>query len=246
MPDPVINFGKVAVSIGYNSAATSIALTSGEAARVGLPDPASAGAFNGSWWNSTDYADPADDPNREVIRVTARSGDTLTVVRGQEGSTASNKNTAGKSYKMGFGITKKVIEDLYGRDEGHIGFGASSSSPVDGQTVHFANYGVAPQTGWTDSHNIYIHRACLVTAVILQTSHVSGSGEDWPFYLRVNDTTDHLLFTQSGATRQLAATGLSIALAAGDLVQVKAINPTWATNPTNFRPNGRIIVIPLQ
>ena len=108
--DAIINFGKVTVSQGYDENATSIVLAEGAGAR--LPDPSSAGQFNLIWWNSTDYPDPADDPNREIVRCTARSTDTLTVVRNQEGSGASTKNTADKTYRMILGLTKKVMDDM--------------------------------------------------------------------------------------------------------------------------------------
>lgn len=101
--DNAKNFAKVTVSIGYDASATSIVLSSGHGAK--LPTV----AFNAVWWNVTDYADPSDDPNVEIVRVTAISTDTLTVTRAQEGISASTKNTAGKTYKMIAGLTAKAI-----------------------------------------------------------------------------------------------------------------------------------------
>jgi hypothetical protein len=89
------NFAKATVSTGYDASATTVVLSSGGGAR--LP---SAVPFNVVWYNFTDYPDPSDDPNVEIVRVTAVSTDTLTVVRGQEGTSASTKNTGGKTYKM--------------------------------------------------------------------------------------------------------------------------------------------------
>ena len=108
--DPVKNFAKVEVSTGYDAAATSIVLTAGGGAK--LPDPATDGAFNLVWWNDTDYKDPADDSNKEIVRCTARSTDTLTVTRAQEGTTATVKNVAGKTYKMVLAMTKKMKDDI--------------------------------------------------------------------------------------------------------------------------------------
>lgn len=108
--DPVVNHGKVTVSTGYDSVATSLALTAGHGAR--LPNPTISGAFNLVWWNATDYPDPSDDPNKEIVRCTARSSDTLTVTRGQEGSTAVAHNTGGKTYKMILPVTQKFVNDL--------------------------------------------------------------------------------------------------------------------------------------
>lgn len=107
--DPVVNFGKVTVSIGYDAAATSIILNTNEGSK--LPDPSSR-AFNLVWWNSADYPDPSDDPNKEIVRCTARTIDTLTVTRSQEGTSASIKNLVGKTYKMILSPTAKMMSDI--------------------------------------------------------------------------------------------------------------------------------------
>ncbi|RME73426.1 MAG: hypothetical protein D6781_00420 [Verrucomicrobia bacterium] len=111
--DAVKNFVKVTVAAGYDSAATSILLAAGGGAL--LP----AAPFNLIWWQSTDYPDPADDPNVEIVRVTAVVGDTLTVTRAQEGTAATAKNAAGKVYKMAQGVTKKILDDLAGGSGSH-------------------------------------------------------------------------------------------------------------------------------
>ena len=109
MVDQVANFKKVTVSTGYNNTATSIVLATGQGAE--LPDP-SGDNYNVVWWDSTNYPDPADDPNVEVIRVTAKTTDTLTVNRNQESSGASNKNNADATYKMILATTAKTITDI--------------------------------------------------------------------------------------------------------------------------------------
>lgn len=110
--DNAVNFGRVTVLAGHNSTDTSIALQSGNGALLPVAP------FNVVYWNSTDYADPSQDPNKEICRVTAGGGggggDTLTVTRAQEGTAASNKNTAGKTYQMVACPTAKVFNtDLY-------------------------------------------------------------------------------------------------------------------------------------
>ena len=105
--DPVKNFAKVTVSTGYNASATSIVLSGGHGAL--LPSV----SFNAVWWNWTDYKDPADDPNVEIVRVTGISTDTLTVTRAQESTSASTKNTSAKTYKMIGGLTAKMITDIF-------------------------------------------------------------------------------------------------------------------------------------
>jgi len=129
--DPIKNFAKVTVSAGYDSAATSITLNSGDGNK--LPDPATDGAFNLVWWNATDYPDPSDDPNVEIVRVTAKSGDTLTITRGQEGTSAVDHNTSGKTYKMVLAVTEKTISDIN-----------STFIPYEGatQNVDLGSYGL--------------------------------------------------------------------------------------------------------
>ena len=59
--------------------------------------------------------DPSDDPNAEIIRVTAVSGTTLTIDARRKrdgGGAASTKNAAGKTYKLILGITAKMITDI--------------------------------------------------------------------------------------------------------------------------------------
>lgn len=109
MIDKAKNFAIALVSTGYDDDDTSIVLESGAGAK--FPDPATDGEYNLVWWNSADYPNPADDPNAEIVRVTAISTDTLTVTRAQEGTAASVKNVGG-AYKMMLGITAKTIDDI--------------------------------------------------------------------------------------------------------------------------------------
>ena len=106
------NFAKATVSTGYNNSADVIVLQSGQGALM----PTS--PFQATWWNSTDYADPSDDPNKEIVRVTNVNGDTLTLANvagnrtAQEGTSATNKNTAGKVYKIIAGLTAASINNF--------------------------------------------------------------------------------------------------------------------------------------
>jgi hypothetical protein len=106
MLDSVANFVQVQASTGYNSSATSVTLQSGQGSKL----PAT--PFNLIWWNSTDYPNPANDPNVEIVRVTNVSSDTITITRAQESTSATNKNTAAKTYSLVLGITAKMISDI--------------------------------------------------------------------------------------------------------------------------------------
>src|ERR1700712_5460375 len=107
--DQVANFIKATVQQGYGPSDTLIQLATGQGAR--LPNPAN-GAYNLVYFNATNYVDPAGDPNVEIVRATALSGDALTVVRAQEGTAAAQKQNLGKIYKVVLGLTAKMISDL--------------------------------------------------------------------------------------------------------------------------------------
>lgn len=109
MLDGVKNFAKGVVSTGYDSAATEITLESGHGAR--FPDPAIA-AYNVVWFNFAMYPDPSDDPNKEIVRVTGKTGDVLTITRAQESTLATNKNTSGGIYEVRLVLTAKMIADI--------------------------------------------------------------------------------------------------------------------------------------
>lgn len=110
--DPAANFAKSAVSQGYDASATSIILEGTDINLAQWPSPASVGAYNAVWWDATTYADPADDPAREIVRVTAKASTTLTITRAQEGTAATAKNTAGSTYKIAICPTAKMVTDL--------------------------------------------------------------------------------------------------------------------------------------
>jgi len=134
MIDPIRNFINIVVADGYDNTDTAIELSSGGAAL--LPDPAVDGEFNLTWFNSSDYPNPADDPNVEIVRVTAADTgtDILTVVRAQEGTSASNKNAGGKIYKVILTPTKKTMEDLYNLTQRQT-IELGSYEPMDGTTT---------------------------------------------------------------------------------------------------------------
>lgn len=109
--DPVKNFAKVTPEL-VDDAELTIQLATGDATK--LPSTSGGNAFNLVWWNFTDYKDPSDDPDVEIVRCTNNDTvtDIITVTRGQEGTAASDKNISGKVYKMIVAITKKMIDDI--------------------------------------------------------------------------------------------------------------------------------------
>lgn len=142
MADAIKNFVKVDVSTGYDDTAVTVVVATGQGTE--LPDPATAN-FNLTWWNSTDYADPSDDPNVEIVRVTAKTGDSLTVVRPAVGNsyngetsanTAKTHNTGGKTYKMMLAPTYKVFNDI------NTDIAARAEAPVAAPGSDHQAYGI--------------------------------------------------------------------------------------------------------
>ena len=105
--DPVRNNSTFTVA-GFDAVATSVIIGSGDLAN--LPDPVVDGQYNLSVVNITDFPN-YNDPNYEIVRATAKTGTGLTIVRAQEGTSASAHNIAGKVYQMVLSPTKKTIDD---------------------------------------------------------------------------------------------------------------------------------------
>ena len=106
--DAVTNFGYATLSAGIDSDDTSITLTTGHGAR--LP----AGPFNAVIWD-TSYGSPTAAYHAsaaEIVRVTSRSTDTLTVTRAQEDTTARSFNTSGRTYAIGVALTKATYDAI--------------------------------------------------------------------------------------------------------------------------------------
>jgi hypothetical protein len=103
--DQKANFVRGDVSTGYDASATSIDLASGQGTR--FPDPAS-GAYNLVWKKKN----VNEDANIEVIRVTGKSTDTLTITRAQEGTSAATHNDVGAEYEVYLAPTKKIYTDI--------------------------------------------------------------------------------------------------------------------------------------
>jgi hypothetical protein len=110
---------------------------------------------------------------------------------------------------------------------------ALTSSPVDSQTVYFGMLPKVPTTT-ANTSKIYIRKSCtLKHAEIYCYSGTAGTAEAWSLYIRKNNTTDTLIATLSvsASERVFTNAALAISLVAGDYIEIKGIQPLWATNP---------------
>ena len=83
------NAQSTAASGAFNNTTSPLTFSvqSGHGAR--FPSPGN--GFYLTVWNSASYPDPFSDPNMEIVLCTARTTDSLTVTRGQRGTTATAK-----------------------------------------------------------------------------------------------------------------------------------------------------------
>jgi hypothetical protein len=121
---------------------------------------------------------------------------------------------------------------------------ALTSSPTDAQTIYFGNLPKAPVTVAATS-KVYIPKdGTIKRAEIYCYSGTAGTNQAWSGYVRLNNLTDTLIQTLSVATneRRFTNSSLSIVVVAGDYIEIKFINPTWATNPLTTIFGGYIYI----
>jgi hypothetical protein len=107
--DPVTNFAYALIDSGITAGATTVNLVSGGSL---FPLPSIDGAFDATIWNVSDYQFSHLDPNVEIVRVTARSTNTLTVTRAQQSTSAVAHNSSGKTYAIALTFTKSSYDTI--------------------------------------------------------------------------------------------------------------------------------------
>jgi hypothetical protein len=121
---------------------------------------------------------------------------------------------------------------------------ALTSSPADATTIYFGMLPKAPVTA-AGTSKIYIRKAGTIKVVeIYCYSGTAGTAEAWSLYVRKNNTADTLIATLSVTANERIFTNsaLSIAVAAGDYIEIKGIQPTWATNPATTIYGGYVYI----
>ena len=121
---------------------------------------------------------------------------------------------------------------------------AAGTAPVDGTTYFVGNQGDVWAT-YTGPRRVYIPKSGTIkTAYIAWHSITAGTNENISVYIRLNDTTDYLVETvgASSSYRLFDNAALSIAVVAGDYIEIKTVCPTWATNPSAVSLGGTIYI----
>lgn len=116
--------------------------------------------------------------------------------------------------------------------------------PADSTTYYFGALPIAPATTGAE-RRLHVPRAGTITRVdVTSYAKTAGSAESVSLYVRKNDTSDTLVATVSTSAnlRYFQASGLSIAVAAGDYIEIKLVCPAWGTNPLSVYFAGNVFV----
>lgn len=114
----------------------------------------------------------------------------------------------------------------------------NQATTTDGQTLYWGCFPALALTTTADNVRMYIPKAgTIVAAQVFAHAATAGTGEAWVMNIRKNNTTDTQIASVAlaAAQRLWAKYDLSIAVAAGDYIEIKEVCPTWATNPANVR-----------
>jgi hypothetical protein len=120
---------------------------------------------------------------------------------------------------------------------------AALSAPADSTTYYCgASFGFSC-TATPALVRLYIPQAGTITKAYMtvRTYSAAGTNEQWTMNIRLNNTSDTVISAtvdSSGGTTPVSNTALSIAVVAGDYVEIKIVTPIWATNPGYLYING--------
>jgi hypothetical protein len=126
-----------------------------------------------------------------------------------------------------------------------VQFGGSSQPTVADATTFTYGVGGISASNLVGTRRIYFPMAGTITRadVYCRVGGTLGSNEQSTISIRHNNTTDYAIsttFTQDNADTVVTNSSMSIAIAAGDFIEIKWLSPTWATNPTTVTLMGTV------
>jgi hypothetical protein len=121
---------------------------------------------------------------------------------------------------------------------------ALTSSPGDSATVYFGALPKAPTTTANISKVRIPKAGTIKRAYIYCYSGTAGTNESWSLNIRLNNLTDTLIKTLavSASERIFDNDSLNISVAAGDYIEIKGVQPLWATNPLTTIYGGYLYI----
>lgn len=122
---------------------------------------------------------------------------------------------------------------------------ASSFSPADGAVHYLGNQQNQPPVT-SGLASIYIPKAgtIKVASILIRITGTLGTSETVSFDIFLNSTTATNIGTIAfdATSQRLSNTGLSVAVAQGDILEIRLTAPTWSTNPTTVFLSGVVYI----
>lgn len=121
----------------------------------------------------------------------------------------------------------------------------SNNAAVTTNATRFLGYFPnAPVTTATPLQILIARDGIIKLALVEMQSATAGSAENWSVFLRLNDTTDHLIQTLGVSTlrRSFLNASMNIKVNAGDFIVIKSITPAFAVVPGVTQVSGYIII----
>ena len=238
--DGFSDFAFLTLSQAYDNAALSIVLASGEGSKL-----TGAAPYNLVWWNFAAFPNPVDDPLKEIVRVTARSTDTLTIVRAQGGTSAQNHNSAAAgSYRMARFILKKDMDDIESKlvnleksaaivsvgTNQVITSGVETKLALDSETLDQNGEFTPWNSGAISTTGRYIPTKATLVQVCGSVYWVAGADQN-EYRVRIkknSSTVQEWIARASGATDTQQVFATAMLLAASDVLEFFVLQSTAA------------------
>jgi hypothetical protein len=124
---------------------------------------------------------------------------------------------------------------------GSLFFAYTTLAPADATTYYIGTFPGNSQTNQSQFGVAIPFATTLKYWSLTLDSNNSPSSENASYYVRVNDTTDTLMSSSvdfsggtSGTRTYYGTFGTPISVSAGDVIVIKWVSPTWATEPTGL------------
>lgn len=124
-------------------------------------------------------------------------------------------------------------------------FAANIAAPIDATNYYWGGNPAAAPFSTPSSARFVVPRAGTIKgAAILGRSGTAGTGESWSMELFKNGVSAGVIATLASTSvdRVWSNSGLAVAVAVGDLLEIRSNAVTWVTNPTNIQFSGFLYI----